>query len=338
MAVNSNTNETYDVSTIREDLHEAFVMISPTECPFMSSIREETASNTLFEWPIVELAAPATNRVAEGESAPGNDTPTNPLRLSNYTQISDKVAEVSHTNEAVNGAADNAQRLDKQVVFKMEELKRDMEQMLTDNVAASAASSGNARVTAGFPAFIRTNVVMETGGSNPTLSGTTEGYPDAAAGAASENAGSSALFAESDLNDVVEDVWTEGGKPTIVMCNSGNRRRISQAFTGNSTRYKDAIDKRLVNSIAFYDTDFGELSVVPSRWMRTNNPDDNDDSYNVFVYDPDYVAIAYLETVRRKPLAETGHSVRTLVWGEYGLQVDNEKAHGIIRDTTNAIS
>jgi hypothetical protein len=92
MAVNANTNETYDVSTIREDLQDALISISPTETPFMSSIGRRTVSNTYFEWPVVELAAASNaNRVAEGEAAPGNDAPTNALRLANYTQISDKV-------------------------------------------------------------------------------------------------------------------------------------------------------------------------------------------------------------------------------------------------------
>ena len=38
MAVTANTNETYDVTTIREDLSEAMASITPTETIFMSSI------------------------------------------------------------------------------------------------------------------------------------------------------------------------------------------------------------------------------------------------------------------------------------------------------------
>lgn len=339
MAVDSNANETYDQSIIREDLQEAYTMISPEETPFTTAIRQETASNTLFEWPVVELSdLDYANREVEGEDAPSTDAPTNGLRLSNYTQISDKIAKVTHTSQAVDSAANNVQRIATQVVLKLKELKRDMEGMLLDNVAAAAGSSGNARSSAGLPAFLRTNTVFAAQGSDPTLSGTTEGFPNAAAGAASENTGSSVVFAEDDLNEVIEDIWTEGGEPSIIMCNSGNKRRISTAFTGNSTRYKDAVDKKLVSSIDFYDSDFGELTVVPNRFMRTNNPDDNNDSYNVFVLDPEYAAIAFLDEVQQKPLAETGHSISRLIWAEYGLQVDNEKAHGVIRDTTNALT
>tara|TARA_R110000868_G_scaffold4418_3_gene27723 strand:- start:4104 stop:5102 length:999 start_codon:yes stop_codon:yes gene_type:complete len=332
MGVNSNTVETYDNNLIREDLQEAYTMISPEETPFQNAIRSETASNTLFEWPVVELAATdSANRVIEGEASPANNAATLGLRFSNYTQISDKVAEVSHTSQAVDAAAQNIQRLSEQVVLKMKEMKRDKEVMLLSNVAAVAGSTGVARTTAGLPAWLSTNTIFEAGGADPTLSGTTEGFPNAAATAGT----TSVLFAEADLNDLIAQIWEEGGDPTLIMVNSGNKRRISAAFTGNATRYKDTVDKKVINSIDFYSSDFGELTVVPNRFQPTN---EGVDSYNVFVLDPEYAAIAYLDEVQQKPLAETGHSLRTLIWCEYGLQIDNEKAHGVIRDTLNTIA
>lgn len=331
MAVRANTSETFDNSVIREDLQEAYTMISPEECPFQQMAGRKDATNVLFEWPVVDLQAPdPDNRVVEGDSDVPNDDPTLATRLSNYTQISDKVAEVSHTHQAVDAAAKNVQRMAKQVTLKMREMKRDKEVMLLDNVPALAGSSGNARQTAGFPAFLKSNTVRGAGGADPTLSGTTEGFPNAGA-----TAGAATALLETQLNDVIEKCWLAGAEPSIIMCNSGNKRRISATFTGNSTRYKDSIDKKLVAAIDFYDSDFGELTVVPNRFMRTNNPAGANDSYNVFVMDPNFVRIAYLDEVQQKPLAETGHSMRTLVWCEYGLQVDTEAAHGVISDTDN---
>jgi len=46
MAVTANTNETYDVSTIREDLADAMASISPTETVFMSAIGTRNVDNT----------------------------------------------------------------------------------------------------------------------------------------------------------------------------------------------------------------------------------------------------------------------------------------------------
>lgn len=319
MAVNANTNETYDVSTIREDLQDALISISPTETPFMSSIGRRSASNTYFEWPVVELAAASnSNRVAEGEAAPGNDAPTNALRMANYTQISDKVVEVSDTNEAVNGAGD-AQRKAKQIAYKLKELKRDMETMLVgDNNAAVAGSSGTARETASLSAFLKTNVDRGTGGANGTLSGSTEGYPNAAA-----TDGTLRALTEDMLKGVIASCWDEGAEPTIVLCGSGVKQKISSTFTGAATRYRDISDKKVVAAIDLYVSDFGELQIVPTRFIR---------SRDVFVLDPSYARVAYLQQTKQKPLARTGHADRTLVSVEYGLQVDTEKGHGVIAD------
>ncbi len=337
MAVNADTSETYDNSLIREDLQEAYSMISPEETPFQQAIGTSTADNVIFEWPVVDLQAPdGDNRVPEGESDVVNDVPTLAIRLSNYTQISDKVAEISHTAQAVDAAAENVQRMAKQVVLKMKEMKRDKEVMLLSNVPAIPGSSGVARQTAGFPAFLRTNTAREAGGADPTLSGGTEGYPNAGA----TDGTVPVLLLEDTMNDVIEACWTSGAEPTLIMCNSGNKRRISAVFTGNSTRYKDSIDKKLVAAIDFYDSDFGELTVVPNRFLPASDavpPDLTGANYNEFIMDPEYARVAYLDQVQQKPLAETGHSIRTLVWCEYGLQVDNEAAHGIIADTSNLL-
>ena len=160
MAVNASTNETYDVSTIREDLAPALASISPTETIFMSTIGTRNVDNTYFEWSEVDLAAAAANRQIEGDVGLSNTAPTNAVRKGNYTQISAKVVEVSSTNQAVNGVAD-AQTVAKQVAYKLSEMKRDMEKMLLDNVAGSAGASGTARQTAGLPAFFLAPMIEE---------------------------------------------------------------------------------------------------------------------------------------------------------------------------------
>lgn len=333
MPVTANTVETYDVSTIREDLQEAYSMISPEECPFQQMLGKREITQKQFDWPVLELQPPnSANRVMEGESAPGNDAPTLPERIWNNCQISDKVAEISHTAQASDGAANNAQRLDTQVAIKMKEMKRDKEVMLLSNVPAIVGSSGVARQTAGLPAFLKTNALIGAGAVAPTLSGTTEGYPDTGW----TDATATTPFDEDTFNDVIEACWNAGAEPNVIMLNGGNKRVLSKTFTGSASRYKDAIDKRVVASIDFYESDFGDLTVVPNRFQPTLNAASADDNYAVYILDPEYLRIAYLDNVQRKPLAETGHSVRALVWCEYGLQVDNEAAHGIIPDTTNA--
>jgi hypothetical protein len=329
MAVDAETIETYDNTVIREDLEQQYTMISPEETPFQTAIGVgPKATATYHEWTVVELANPSTsNRVIEGDDAPGEDAGTLGKRFGNYTQISDKVVSVSNTSEAVDAAAENVQRLAAQITLKLKEMKRDMESMLLQNVAAAAGSSGSARAAAGLPAWLRTNIVLGSGGAAPTLSGTTSGHPDATL-----TPGTAVALTEANLNNVIEDCWNEGATPSIIMVNANNKRVISQSFTGNSTRYKDAIDKRLTAAIDVYDSDFGELTVVPNRFQQTTASN----NYSVYVLDPEYAELCFLETPRQTELAQTGHAKRRMVHCEYTLKVANEKAHGAVHATTGA--
>ena len=318
MGVSANTNETYSVSTIREDIQDALLSVSPTETIFMSTIGTRNVDNTYFEWAEVDLAATDTsNRVIEGEAAPGNDAGTNAVRKGNYTKISDKVVEVSSTANQVNGVG-NAQTVAEQVAYKLKELKRDMESMLLDNVAASAGASGTARQSAGLPAFLTTNTDRGVGGADGTTSGTgSAGFPNAAA-----TDGTTRTLTEALLKGVIADCWDAGAEPSVVLCGSGAKQTIS-TFTGNATRYKEAEDSKLNAAIDVYISDFGELQIVPSRFSRARD---------VFVLDPNYASVAYLQTAKQEKLAKTGHSERRLISVEYGLQVSSEKAHGVIAD------
>lgn len=319
MAVTANTNETYDVTTIREDLSEALASVSPTETVFMSAIGTRSVDNTYFEWSEVDLAAAATNTQIEGDVGLSNSAPTNAVRKGNYTNISAKVVEVSDTNQAVNGVA-NAQTVAKQVAYKLSEMKRDMEKMCLSNVAGNAGASGTARVTAGLPAFLTTNASRGTSGADGTTSGSgTSGYPNAAA-----TDGTQRTITEALLKGVIADCWDQGATPSIVLCGSSQKQTIS-TFTGNATRYKEAEDSKLNAAIDVYISDFGELQIIPARHIR---------SRDVFVLDPSYAEIAYLQTANQKPLARTGLSERRLISAEWGLQVTSEKAHGVIADVS----
>ena len=326
MAVAANTNKTYDVTTIREDLSEAMASLTPTDTIFMSTIGSRNVDNTYYEWSEVDLAAVDTsNRQLEGDSL-GNSAPTNAIRKGGYTQISSKVVEVSSTNQAVNGVQ-NAQTVAKQVAYKLQELKRDMESLLLQNVGANGGAAGTARATAGLPAYLTTNVNRGTGGANGTTSGTGEsGFVNAAA-----TDGTLRPITEDLLKDIVAKCWNEGATPSVVMCGSAQKQKIS-TFTGNATRFKEAEDKKLAAAIDVYESDFGQLQVVPNRRLRTRTVSSVDYTPDVFVLDPSYAEVVYLQTAKQEPLAKTGLSERRLISCEYGLQVTSQKAHGIIAD------
>lgn len=317
MPVHANALETYDSLTIREDLSDAENMISPVDTPFISKMcGRNKATNKYHEWPIVELAAADNaNRVIEGEDAPSVDVADLAVRRGNFTQISDKVVKVTDTSQRVDGAA-NVEKMSKQIAYKLKEIKRDKETMLLLRAAANAGASGTARQAAGMPAFIRTNFTGGGGAAAPTLSGTTSGYPNAAG-----TPGTTVALTETRLNTAIQQCWTEGGDPKYVLISPTGKRLISTTFVANSTKYKDADDKKLISAIDFYESDFGTVQIVPDRHLPVGE---------CIVIDPEYVKISELQPTRQFDLARTGHSDNKMIQCEYTLEVGNEKAHAII--------
>lgn len=322
MATVANALQTYNLTTIREDLMDADNMISPSETPFTSMIADQnSASSTLHEWPLTALGSVNTsNRIAEGEDAPAVSAPVTAVRRSNYTQISIKLVKVTSTSQWVDGAADIA-KLSKQITYKMKELKRDRETMMLQNIAAApgTVNGGAVRTAAGFPAFLQTNTSRGAGaGANPILSGTTFGYPTTAA-----VAGTARSITEDLFNTVIQACWTSGGEVKYALCGPSIKRTISKTFTGYSTKYSDGTSNKLITSVEIYQSDFGTVQIVPDRFSP---------AADVYFIDPDYVKISYGQTTRQEPLAKTGLTENRLISCEYTLEVGNEAAHGVLAD------
>lgn len=325
MPVNTNALEVYDSSTIREDLQEAFVSISPTDTPFTSAIGKGKATNTYHEWHETDLAAVDTaNRTYYGDPAPANDAPTLAVRKGNYVQLSDKVVEITSTAEAVKGAA-NIESMARQVSFKLKELKRDMEAMSLANIAAASGSSGTAAVSAGLPAFLTTNVDRGATGADGTTSGAGgSGYVNTAA-----TDGTLRALTEAEFKTVIAQCWDSGAEPTMVMVGSLVKQKIS-TFTGGGTIERTAVanKKELPTAIDVYISDFGTLTIVPNRFQRPRD---------VFILDPEYMRQDFLSNVKQEPLAKTGHADRKLISAHWTLVVESEKAQGIIADIDGAL-
>jgi Family of unknown function (DUF5309) len=317
----ANTAVESGFTIIREDLEDFVYIISPTETPLITLAgRKGEFENAYHEWPVVTLAAPnANNAVVEGADAV-NDAPTAATRLGNYSQLMDKVAQVSSRNELIRGAG-SVQRMAKQILYKTKEIKRDMEARACSKIAAVAPGGSTASQTAGVGAFITTNVDRGAGGANPTLSGGTSGYPNAA-----PTAGTGRAFSglESNFVTAIQGAWTQGGEPRYAIMGPTPKKEAS-TFTGNATRFKRAEDKKLVASIDVYESDFGELQLVPDRFT---------DFTQVYILDPSMIEIGWLQPMRNEPLAKTGHSVRRMVSAEWGLIVGNQAAHAVVADVT----
>ena len=319
------TFTTYDAVGIREQLSDTIFSISPEETPFISNIGRGNVANTLFEWQTDALAAVDTgNAVVEGADA-GSATQAATKRMQNYTQISNKVLQISGTEEAVNKAGRNSE-MAYQLAKKSSELKRDMEAILTRNQVAAAGDSSTARTTGSLEAWLRTNTSRGTGttdGADPTLSGTTSGYPNAAATDGSADA--LREFTETLLKSVIQDVWSEGGDPSILMVGPTQKQKVSTFAGIAAQRYMAPNDgpTTIIGAADVYVSDFGSIQVVPNRFQRDRT---------AFVLDPEYASVQFLRDFEVIDIAKTGDSEKKEIIVEYVLEISNEAAHGVIAD------
>jgi hypothetical protein len=272
----------------------------------MSMIGKNKATGVKHEWQTQDLATPANNAAAEGDDATAAAvTPT--VRLNNYTQISTKTVSVSGSQEAVTSAGRKSE-LGYQMMLKSLELRNDMEVGLTQN---STATTGSPRQSRGLVGWAGDNVNAGSGYVAPN-------YVTNVA----QTDGTQRAFAESQIKDIAQKVYTAGGNPSVIMMPPIQKQNFS-AFTGGSTRFDKSEDKSVTAAVDVYVSDFGELKAVPNRRMRTRD---------VFVLDPDMWAVAYLRPFFTQDLAKTGDATRKQIIVEYTLEAKNPKANGAILD------
>jgi len=293
---------TYDTEGIREDLQDAIYDISPTSTPFMSTIGRTKAKNTYHEWQTDELGAvDLSNAKEEGADAVAPTLATT-TRVGNRTQISDKVVQVSTTDDVVDKAGRSTETA-YQLAKASSELKRDMESILLSDQAQTAGDSSTARKLQGMQAWVTTNDV--------TASGT----------------GGTTTFDEQDLKDAMLSAYNEGGEPSMLLVSPKNKVQVS-SFTGIAEqRYQapKSSPTTIIGTADVYLSDFGTLNVVPDRFL--------DDACALFV-DPAMANVAYLRPFKKTKLAKTGDSEKHLMNVEYTLVVKNEAAHAMVTDLT----
>jgi hypothetical protein len=302
----------------REDLTDIIYDISPTETPFMSSIGKTKATAVYHEWQTDSLAAATTaNAAIEGADATSATlAPT--VRLGNYTQIIQKTVQVSGTLDTVNKAGRKSEKA-YQLAKASSELKRDLETILLANQGRSAGTSTIARNLGSILSWIKTNSDKASDGSDP-----------ATIGVSTRTDGTVRTFTEALLKTVVSEVFVSGGSPKILMVGALGKQKVSSFAGIAAQRYMAPgnTPTTIIGAADVYMSDFGTMSVVPNRFMRTRD---------ALVLDPEYAALAYLRPFQTNDLAKTGDSENTQLLAEVTLEVKNEAAHGGIFDLNMAL-
>jgi len=319
---------------IREDVMNKIWDISKIPLPFTDMVGTGSAKNEYKEWTTDELAAPdVTNAVVDGSDAAGNDTKTG-SRVGNHHQISDKVVRVSYRADA-SDTIGRAKELSYQLMRRQQELKRDVDAIALEN-QASVADNGDtiAGKIGGLPSWLVTSVV------NGTVGGFDNGGGGTTVTTAWTSGGSAVALSETDVRDVVESIYQEGGNPTKMMSIPSVIRKFSEYLFTSSARVatlmsdqgKSQSKAAALGSVNVFVTDFGTLDLVANRLQQKQQAAAPADSAFVFILDPEYLELCYLKGYRTDMLAKTGLAENRQMSVDWSLIVNTEKAHGMIGD------
>jgi hypothetical protein len=310
---------------IKEDLLEQITNIDPWETPFVSQAPKVGARHVYHQWLTDTLSTQTTAGAIEGSDW-SLDTTTAPARQFNVTMILRKDIGVSETERAVDTAgfkdhyAYEVQKATKELAIKLEKI-------IFAALTTATGASATARVMKGLQAFITTN----------TAYAGIEGD-----GSSSADATHDGQLTVYDFNEMLNDIFTSGGNPEQVYVSPKVKRQISAfavagAAAGNVfAKNIAAVEKKLVSSIDFYDSDFGLIQVVLDRWVPestntvTATASATATGGQMFFLSRAINRLAWLRPMNHQLVGRRGDSVAGYIVGEVTLEVLNEKANGRI--------
>lgn len=316
MAVPANTIQNVGRVGVREDLSDKIAELFPDETPFQRAIGTSSINNTYTEWQTDSLvAANANNATIQGDDL-DNESRPNTVRVGTHTQIFKKVISASSTVEWT-GKAGRRSELARETMKAGRELRRDMEQRFCGNFASVAATASVAGQTAGALAWLTTNTSRGGSGANGGFS--------AGIVAAATN-GTQRAYSEALLKTVLQQVWTAGGNPRMVITNATQKQNAA-AFAGLASQRRETGNGpiTIVAGADIYVSDFGEVQFVPDRFASARD---------ALIIDPEYWDVGIGDALKVMPLAKTGLAERRGMYTEVALRCLNQAASGVVADLT----
>ncbi|WP_405956112.1 DUF5309 family protein [Streptomyces phaeochromogenes] len=132
------------------------------------------------------------------------------------------------------------------------------------------------------------------------------------------------------VSDLLQLAYDNGGiseqETATLLVNSAQKRAVTAAFAGAYGKFMET--SRTVGGVAVDTlvTDFGTLSVMMDRHM----PQDVISVVSMEQLMPVFLNIPGKGTFFEEPLAKTGASDKSQLYGEVGLKYGVEKAHGVL--------
>jgi hypothetical protein len=293
--------------------------ISPEDTPFLSAIGGLTGGQAVYdkswEWEYFDLRAPDLARQhVEGDAAP---TAAERVRAnaSNVVEIHQEAVEVSYTRQAIanrgnysttaRGVSPIADELAWQMDQQLKQKARDIDYGFIAGTYASPGTNASPRKTRGLLEAIVTNVV-DMGGTVPTI---------------------------EDINDLFQIAYQNGGlmegETRTIITTPALRRHLTKIFLrdlGLDPLSRSVGGLKLIG----ITTDFGDASIMVDRYM----PAGQLVACSLEECMPRFLEIPGKGYFFWEPLAKTGASEKSQLYGEIGLQYGNEMKHAKLVDAT----
>lgn len=283
---------TYTDGSVKESVLNLISIINPDETQLLSSLQRTKALGPVHQWLKQDISAvdSANAGVVEG-AALGTATTTDPVRLTNYTQIFKRVWGVSGTQKSSAHYAKDAKA--RAMDEAMRVIGNDMEFALMRGATAAAGDDSTARTLKGIKAWITTNAT----------------------------AGAAAAFTQTILDVALQGSYTSGGKVDSLYTSGVIKRKVD-AFTGN-TRNINASENKIIAAVNVYESSFGVIRVYLHRYVTVTGTDTNNDTVGL---DTKRWGIAVLRDPKNVDIATTFDGDSGAFIGEATLEARNEKS------------
>lgn len=311
---------TVNIGTNREDVMSGFTRIEPQATPMFSMLKKGKAPSASYsEWCVDDLSDPVLTAIEEGTDVSTYENPgENRARIGNHLTRQDRTWQVSDLETLVEDAAVPNQVAEAKAK-KLLELRRDMASVVgSDNVNQAGGAGAGAAKTRGLGQWINNSAQT----NNPV--GASFRTP-----AASINTTAAASFAESDVNGVLESIYTQTGDLGSFKLFAGTalKKEFSDfsrtgAANGVYRNNEDSSTNKITKNVLVYEGDFGSLDIIPDLFLAKDGTAASQ-GMRGYVIDPSLVEVAFADGPSHFDQEDNGGGPRGFYRAWYMTRVKN---------------
>ena len=309
----------YNIATNAEDVLRGFTMVEPQVTPMLSMLKKGTAPKASYtEWCVDDLLDPSLTAVEEGTDVSSYANPgENRARIGNHLQRQDKAWSVSDLEVLVDDYA-VANQVAAAKSKKLLEHRRDIAAVIGSSQANVAGGSGTPAKCRGMGQWILSTAQA----ANPV--------PAAfRTPSASINTTAAASFAESDVNGVLESIYTQTGDlgNFKLFCGTSLKKEITEfsrtgAANGVYRQNQDASSNKVTKNVLVYEGDFGTIDVITDLFLARDGTS-AEQGMRGYVINPDLVELAFADGPSHYDQDDEGGGPRGFYKSWYTLRVKN---------------